>query len=78
MKKLGWTPKAVEEAREKQNNLCALCTKEFDKTPHADHDHETNTPRELLCGTCNQAIGLLQDSPELCESAAAYLRKWGK
>jgi hypothetical protein len=78
LKHLGWTPESVEETKKKQNNCCALCNKPFETTPHADHDHETKTPRELLCGTCNQAIGLLQDNPTLCEAAAAYLRKWGK
>lgn len=78
LKKLGWTPESVEETREKQNNCCALCNKPFEATPHADHDHLTNLPRELLCGTCNQALGMLQESPTLCEAAAAYLRKWGK
>ena len=78
LKSLGWTPELVEEFKVKQNNCCALCGRHFDKTPHADHDHETNTPRELLCGPCNQALGMLQESPKMCEAAAAYLRKWGK
>jgi hypothetical protein len=28
----------------------------------------------LLCGTCNQALGLLRDDPNLALAAAAYLR----
>ena len=78
LKKLGWTPEAVETAKVEQDNCCALCSRIFEATPHADHDHDTKTPRDLLCGTCNQAIGLLQDSSVMCEAAAAYLRKWGK
>ena len=78
LKKIGWTPESVEEAKVKQENRCAICNKVFESTPHADHNHKTKTPRGLLCGTHNQAIGLLQDSPELCDAAAAYLRKWEK
>ena len=78
LKKLGWTPESVETAKHEQNNRCAMCNDVFETTPHADHNHETKTSRGLLCGTCNQAIGLLQDNPTLCEAAAAYLRKWGK
>ena len=44
--------------------------------PHVDHDHETNQLRALLCGSCNRAIGLLQDSVLVVESALAYLKKW--
>lgn len=76
LKKLGWTPELVEESKVLQENCCAICRIVFDRTPHADHDHETQSPRGLLCGTCNQAIGLLQDNSRLCEAAAAYLRKW--
>jgi hypothetical protein len=74
----GWTTEAVEEAGKRQRNCCAICHKTFDRTPCADHDHITNTPRELLCDSCNKAIGFLQDSAALCEAAAVYLRKWGK
>jgi len=72
----GWTPEAIAEARIKQDDNCAICKKKFFKTPHSDHEH-TIPPkrRELLCGACNKAIGMLKDSPIICEAAAAYLRK---
>ncbi len=30
--------------------------------------------RGLLCLNCNTAIGMLSDSPDLADAAAAYLR----
>ncbi len=43
-----------------------------------DHCHDTGVVRGLLCTDCNVAIGLLRDSPALCEVAAAYLVKGRK
>ena len=75
----GWTPEAVEEARAKQNNCCALCGGPFTEGngPYADHKH-TNPPkpRGLLHNNCNVALGLLRDSIQMCEAAAAYLKRW--
>jgi len=39
-----------------------------------DHDHETGRVRGVLCTICNRAIGLPQESAELVERAAKYLR----
>lgn len=79
LKRKGWTPESVLEVNKEQNNCCAICNKEFKVTPQADHEHsDVPKPRGLLCGPCNRAIGALGDSSEVCEAAAAYLRKWGK
>jgi hypothetical protein len=37
-----------------------------------DHCHSTGKVRGILCNKCNQALGLLNDKPEL---AVAYLEK---
>jgi len=42
-----------------------------------DHDHSTGLFRGLLCGSCNNMIGLAGDSPERLEIAANYLRNGG-
>lgn len=60
-----------------QMNLCAICLKYFGKSLHVDHDHRSGKIRGLLCGKCNKAIGLLDDRPQLAESAAKYLHRAG-
>lgn len=62
-----------------QDSACAICTRRDPVVStggfHVDHDHRTGQVRALLCGRCNIAIGLLDDSPERAEALAAYLRK---
>jgi hypothetical protein len=71
----GWTPALHDAISKAQNGLCAICKRHMPNTNH-DHDHITGKPRGLLCSQCNSALGLLQDSPELVDVAAAYLRKY--
>lgn len=42
---------------------------------HVDHDHATNVIRGLLCGPCNQALGLLKDDPNAIYQLLLYARK---
>lgn len=58
---------------EAQGERCKICGRVVGK-PHVDHDHETGRIRGLLCATCNRVLGMMQDDPELLESAARYLR----
>jgi hypothetical protein len=62
-----------------QDHACAICGGEPDvgKLLHVDHDHVTGAFRGMLCGNCNRGIGNLQDSPQMLEVAAAYLRASG-
>jgi hypothetical protein len=71
----GWTPAIHDAVYAAQNGCCAICKKHM-TNPNHDHNHETKKPRGLLCPQCNSALGLLQDSPELLDVAAAYLRKY--
>ena len=64
-----------------QDGKCAICRQA--KSLAIDHDHSTNEFRGLLCGSCNRAIGLLQESPEIIRAAADYVErvenlKWQK
>lgn len=67
----------------KQNGKCAICKKaEKAKTNSGkimnlavDHDHKTGKIRGLLCGACNQGIGLLKEKISLFESAISYLKE---
>jgi hypothetical protein len=40
-----------------------------------DHDHATNKEREYICLYCNDVAGRANDSPEILENVAKYLRK---
>lgn len=64
-----------------QNDACALCKRHKSMNElgiHVDHNHANERVRGLLCPSCNQALGLLQDNPELCKLAALYLVDDGK
>lgn len=63
-----------------QNNKCMICKKSCShgKMLSLDHDHETKEIRDLLCSSCNMALGGFMDDPNILEEAAKYLRKWGK
>lgn len=76
---------AQYEAKKKiQQNKCMICCTEgfcIGKNGHTeklavDHDHETGMVRDLLCHNCNRALGLLQDSIVLVDSALEYLKYW--
>jgi hypothetical protein len=68
----GLTRSGYEALLEEQGGLCAICR--LRAAVAVDHDHDTGGVRGLLCKSCNSGIGLLQDSVEVLESAADYLR----
>ena len=80
----GITEAEYEAMKKAQKNKCMICFSEgfaIGNNGHTeklvvDHDHETGQVRHLLCHNCNRALGLLQDSVELVESAASYLNFW--
>ena len=76
----GLTPQEYDAKLASQNNLCGLCGEPFDLTkaglfPALDHNHTTNKLRDFCHRNCNAAVGMLQDSPELCFKAGEYLLK---
>lgn len=57
-----------------QNGMCAICGTDLaDANAHIDHCHGTGVVRGILCGRCNQALGLFKDSISSLKSAIAYL-----
>lgn len=58
-----------------QGSKCKICDTEDPgaKGWHTDHDHQTKKVRGILCGNCNNALGLLKDSSLLVARAIAYL-----
>jgi len=77
LRSYGWTPEMIKQTALEQGGCCMICKHIYDGKLHPDHAHTIPPqPRGLLCPKCNKAIGLLQDSPELCRAAAEYLESW--
>lgn len=66
-----------------QDHKCAICRKPFANRGNIDHDHACcpgekscgKCIRGVLCKKCNTAIGMLDDDPDRCFMAAAYLQR---
>jgi hypothetical protein len=75
----GLTQDDYDQLKESQDGKCAICGALEGRTGvslYIDHDHGTGEIRGLLCGNCNTGIGMLGDTLERLEAAAAYLRKY--
>lgn len=60
-----------------QKYACAICGVKLSTdghNTHLDHCHKTGNLRAILCTNCNRGLGHFQDSPDLLEIAAKYLR----
>jgi Recombination endonuclease VII len=75
-RRYGITPEQHQSMLDAQNGACAIC-KQALGSPYVDHCHATGKVRGLLCMKCNTGIGMLADSAERLEAAAAYLRRHG-
>lgn len=77
----GLTRQQFDEFVDAHGGLCAICG-DVPLKPHIDHDHKTGELRGLLCGPCNQGLGMFKDSTERLAKAIAYLqtgaRPWGR
>lgn len=62
---------------ERQQNCCAICSRDMGNkhNRHIDHDHATGRVRELLCSRCNRMLGHVDDNPQLLRTMAAYIEK---
>lgn len=77
----GLTTAEFDRMLQEQNHLCAICEADARNASHrfnVDHDHATGKIRAILCANCNRGLGAFQDSPQVADQAAAYLRKHGK
>lgn len=82
-KAYGLTLEEVKRMYISQGGVCAICGYKFTpssskKDFNVDHDHESGRVRQLLCTTCNRAIGLLGDDISILSKAIDYLNKWSK
>lgn len=74
-------PELFDSRFAEQGNACAICSTTVPNGKgqfHADHDHETNQPRGVLCHNCNIALGNFQDNPEILRAAIEYLNKYSE
>lgn len=72
---------------ESQNKRCAICQDDSPKEElfnvkrnpwHTDHIHgiKPTKIRGILCNSCNKALGLFKDNPEILRAAANYIEKY--
>lgn len=73
LKQYGLTVETFDSLLDRQDGVCAICQREFARTPHVDHDHKTGEVRGLLCYSCNSAVGYLQDDVVVVRRALEYL-----
>lgn len=72
----GWTKEEFEVAWTKQGGCCGICGREMLKTGMksnsvaADHDHQTERTRGLLCFRCNSGLDFYERFHQQC---AVYL-----
>jgi hypothetical protein len=54
-----------------QDHVCAICGDS--KRLGVDHCHQSKRVRGLLCDSCNRALGLFKDNPQILANAIKYL-----
>lgn len=82
-KRFGLTSEQYEQRFQDQRGLCAICKRPEHRTDKhgevmklsVDHDHQTETLRDLLCGDCNIAIGLMCDDVLRLREAIEYINR---
>ena len=71
LRKYGLTEAEYQAFLDRQGGACAVC--HIPEPGAVDHDHKTGEVRGILCISCNAALGLLRDNPDLLRSAIIYL-----
>lgn len=77
----GLTLEQIKELSGNQGHVCAVCKMPSKFTLQIDHDHKCcpgvyscgRCVRGLLCISCNRALGLFHDNPEMLAAAISYL-----
>lgn len=79
--KYGITAEKYQTMLEIQNNQCAICKQEFQKSTCIDHDHSCcpgagscgKCVRGIICNDCNVGLGRFKDNPRILQEAIDYL-----
>jgi predicted nucleic acid-binding Zn ribbon protein len=62
-----------------QDGRCAICRSDEwpgkDNRPQTDHDHVTGRFRGILCGNCNNGLGMFDEDAARLRAAADYLNR---
>lgn len=74
MKNYGLTPEQWDARLIAQSGRCAICSEPM-LVPCLDHCHAGGENRDLLCSSCNIALGYFKDDPERILAAADYLQR---
>lgn len=84
-RKHGFTQTRYTEVWESQRGLCAICKKPETRTRLGkpcrlvvDHNHATGKIRELLCSSCNQALGLIHEDLQTLDNMKEYIIRHAK
>jgi len=78
--KYGISPAQYQYMLDQQGGVCAICKQppESDSLNlDLDHNHRTDVIRGLLHSSCNRALGLLKDNPDIILAASYYVRSSG-
>lgn len=77
LRPIQWTVEAYIAAHNEQQGLCALCNKPpLRDRLSADHCHNSNTPRKLLCEQCNFGLGIFKDDVDILNRAIEYINSY--
>jgi len=79
LRQRAFTLELWEALRQAQGNACAVCRRLFGEDLHkihADHCHDTNKPRGLLCNNCNHAEGQIKKTGLTPEEFAKRLQHY--
>lgn len=81
LNKTGYVPPLIRstagvraEIRKMQGGLCGACKARVAAASPWDHHHDSGLPRAVLCGTCNKALGYVENAGDA--QAMAWLQEW--
>jgi Recombination endonuclease VII len=75
LRKFGITIEEYDRMFESRSGLCEICGLTSNKRLAVDHDHVTGKVRGLLCGSCNMALGQLE---ERITQTLEYIQRYKK
>ncbi len=71
----GITAEQTAAMLRRQKGRCAICRIDVAVKFHIDHCHLTKKVRGILCGPCNQGLGMFYDDAVALANAIKYLRR---